>query len=451
VRRANRCEQPSPRFGELTRHRRFGVLCAIAAVGCAKPAAKDRAFDDPAQAAAIVRATVTSCAGVGQTLDDLARARVSGRVLAGLVDDAIAHARCDDLGGAIRGRTAAHQLARARLADDRPDDALAQLTTLAEPAIRYRRAELLDRLGRSGEAHRELAAVTLDDEAKALQRLLRVSIAARAGHAQEVVHAVGAAPLAERPRLASRAVADAPLASLPALVDASGASALDVAMTAADRLEERHGPAAVLAARERIAALDGGDADAWDALGRARIAAGNIDDALAAWDRAIALAPAQPAFRLTPIRALVIAEQPARATQRAAELARQARAGSDVELIVTASAAAAAAGDGKLALELARDARARRAGDGRLAFLVAQRLAEAGDARGAAVAYSELLVCGAHGRPWHRHEVAGELLALARGDDTARRIVLAALAAKRACQPVEPEDLATYVEGLRAR
>ena len=60
-------------------------------------------------------------------------------------------------------------------------------------------------------------------------------------------------------------------------------------------------------ARERAVTLDASVAESWDALGRARIAVGKIDDALAAWDHAIDLAPAQPAFRITPIRALVIA------------------------------------------------------------------------------------------------------------------------------------------------
>ncbi|MGK4302236.1 hypothetical protein, partial [Klebsiella pneumoniae] len=74
-----------------------------------------------------------------------------------------------------------------------------------------------------------------------------------------------------------------------------------------------------------------------------------------------------------------------------------------------------------------RDARALRTGDGRLAFLVAQRLAEAGETRAAAEAYAELLACGAHGKPWHRHEVAGKLLGLAGTSEDAHASVLAAI------------------------
>lgn len=441
---ANHCEQPNPQRWGVTRHHGL-VAIALLAAACSKPA-RDRELDDPARAAEIVRASVTSCDGVTRVLDRLARARISGRVLAGLVDDALANARCTDLGAAIVGHAAAHQLARARLADDRTDDALAQLTTLAEPAIRYRRAELLDRSGRANEALRELAAVPLDDEATALQRLVRVSVAAHAGHTEEAARAIADAPLADRPRLAFRAVADAPAAALPALASAGG---VELATAAADRLEEQQGPAAVLAARERIATLDAGVAEHWDALARARIAAGKLDEALAAWDRAIAIAPAQSAFRIAPVRALVIADQPALARERAAAVAREARGGMDVELVITASAAAAAAGDTALAVELAREARSRRSGDGRLAFLVAQRLAEAGEIKAAADAYAELLVCGAHGRAWHRHEVAGKLLGLGKTGAAARQVVLASLADKRACTPVEPDDLATYVAGLR--
>lgn len=423
--------------------RRYLVLAAVLA--CGKPA-RDTSFDDPARAAEVVRAEASTCEGLTRVLDRIARSRVTGRLLVGLVDEALATTACAEPGDAVRGQKPAHQLARARLSDERPEDALAQLTTLAEPAIRYRRAELLDRLGRTPEALRELDAIVLDDEATALQRLLRVSVAARAGRVDEAARVVASAPLADRPRLAFRAVSDAAPASLGSLAQAS---ALELAVAAADRLEELQGPAAVLAAREQIAANDPEDADHWDALGRARIASGQIDEALAAWDRAIEIAPAQPAFRTAPIRALVLAGEPGRARERARALAREARAGEDVELVVTASAGAAVAGDTRLAVELAREAKARRAGDGRLAFLVAQRLAEAGEHRAAASAYAELLVCGARGRPWHRHEVAGKLLELSRKDAQLRAVVLAAVAEKRACATVDPEDLATYVEGLQ--
>jgi hypothetical protein len=424
--------------------RRQHRLLAIVVVLACRQAPRDTTFDDPAQASQRVRAMVDSCDGVTRALDRLAAARVSGRLLIGVVDDAISAAKCADVRTAVKGTAAAHQLARARLDEARPEAALAELAG-SDPAIRLRRAELLDRIGRSADALQALEGIDLDEPAAILQRLLRVSLAAHARKHDEVGRLIAAAPLAEQPRLAHRAVEDAPVDSLATLATAGS---IELALAAADRLEQAQGPAAVLAARERIAELDGSVAEHWDALGRARIASGQIDTALAAWDRAIDIAPAQPAFRVAPIRALVIAGEPERARSRAKLVAEQARKRGDVELLVTASSSAAAAGDAKLAVELARAARAQRSTDGRLAFLVAQRLAEAGETKLAADAYVELLVCGAHGRAWHRHEVAGKLQTLAGTNADARAIMLAALAAKRACNTVEPDDLATYTSAL---
>jgi hypothetical protein len=93
-------------------------------------------------------------------------------------------------------------------------------------------------------------------------------------------------------------------------------------------------------------------------------------------------------------------------------------------------------------VKLAQAARAQRPGDGRLVFEVAVRLADAGDRTAAAELLAELLVCGAHGRPWHRHEVAGKLVELG---------VAAVLDAKRACDPPDPADLAGYVDTIRGK
>jgi cytochrome c-type biogenesis protein CcmH/NrfG len=423
-------------------------LLVVVLFACKPQPARDSQFDDPAQASARVRAIATSCDGITRALDQLARARVSGRLLGGLVDETLATAQCGDPAGAVKGSSAAHQLARARIDDGRPDAALAYLAASGEPAVRYRRAELLDRVGRSGAALQELDGITLDDEGRALQRLLAVSLAARESDYGGVDRFIASVPLSERPRLAHRAVADAPVEALSGF---ALTTSLEVAVAAADRLEPLEGPAALLTARRRIVALDPSVAEHWDALGRAHIASGNLTDALAAWERAVELAPAQHAYRLAPIRALVIAGDAKRAQFQAEKLANTARDASDVELLVTASSGAAIAGDRKLAVELARAARARRSADGRLAFLVAQRLAEAGETNDAAGAYTDLLVCGAHGRAWHRHEVAGKLSALAATSDAARTIVHAVLGAKRVCETVDPDDLKQYLDGLAAR
>lgn len=453
VSRANSREQSVPRF----RARRVVLALLLAACGKSPDrAARELASLDPADAALRVRAMVDGCEGFSRALDRIHAARIRGRTLDGLVDDAVTAARqkCPAPLPAVRGRGAAHQLALARLLDDKPADALAALSG-TEPALRWRRAELLDRLGRPADAIAELdtaLATTPDADASATRRLLAISVAARNKQHTDVVALIAAAPLPERPTLAFRAVADTPADALGALADAaaSNTATLDIAVTAADRIEELRGPAGARGARERIAEVEPGVAEHWDALGRARIAAGDTGGALAAWDKAIAIAPAQPSFRVTPIRALVIAGDRARAKQRAAELAAEARTGKDPERFVTASAGASAAGDTALAAKLAREGHALRPTDGRLAFLVGERLAEASDRAGAAEWFTELLVCGAHGRPWHRHEVAGKLLGLA-SDAAGAKLVLAALDAPAGCAPVEPADLATYVDPLRTR
>lgn len=414
---ANNRAQFVPRFTRL------GVVALVCWIGCGNHASP------PSPCPILTR--------------DLDAATGGPRELAHRVDGLLAGASaCTDLDGATRGPGIARELARARLLDARPEVALAELSSRLHPAIAIRRAELLDRLGRPGDALGAIApALPLDADAQLAQMLYAISHAVHTGAVADVARRISDAPLPERPRLAHRAVADCPDTGLSALAPLGP----ELATAVADRLEHDHGPAAARLAREHAAALEPDDADRWDALGRARIAAGATDDALAAWDTAIRLAPAQPTFRVAPIRALVIAGDLARARARAGELAAIARKGTDVELLVTASAGASAASDAALAIQLAREARARRPSDGRLAFLVAQRLAEAGDTRAAADSYAELLACGAHGRAWHRHEIAGRLLAI--GD---RAIVRAALAARRGCAIVEPDDLTTYVETLSA-
>jgi cytochrome c-type biogenesis protein CcmH/NrfG len=271
---------------------------------------------------------------------------------------------------------------------------------------------------------------------------------ARSARVAEAARAVAAAPLDARPALADRVAEACAADRLDELARAAG-SEPELLRAAADRIERARGSAAVLVLRERAAAIAGDRAESWDALGRARAAAGRIDDALAAWQRAAAAAPAQPSYRLAPIRALVAAGQGERARARAAEEARAARAAGSVDALVAASSAAAAAGDGSEAIALAREARAARPGDGRLAFLLGDRLAGGGDPTGAARVWAELLVCGAHGRAWHRHEVAGRLLRLAEAGQGAA--VSAALAAAPGCPPVDPAELDSYLARLKSR
>src|SRR5689334_13984955 len=76
------------------------------------------------------------------------------RVLLHRVDEVMAASagRCTDLASAARGTGLAGQLALARLADDRPTEALRWLAGVGHPAIALRRAELYDRIGRPADA-----------------------------------------------------------------------------------------------------------------------------------------------------------------------------------------------------------------------------------------------------------------------------------------------------------
>jgi tetratricopeptide (TPR) repeat protein len=274
--------------------------------------------------------------------------------------------------------------------------------------------------------------------------LRAVSEDVRAGRYAAVASRIAAAELPDRPRLAFRAASDAPADALAALT--SAATEPELATSIADRLEAERGPAAALAARELAAAKGPDRAEHHDALARSRLAAGQRDAALAAWDRAAALAPLQPLYRLSPIRALAAAGDREGACARAAALATAART---VEPLLVAASGAATCGDHARAVELARAAQALRPGDGRLTFTLGEHLADAGDPAAAPV-LAELLICGAHGRAWHRHEVAARLLAIA-VDPAATSRVRAALDAPRTCPPVDASELAGYVDALRAK
>jgi tetratricopeptide (TPR) repeat protein len=423
---------------------------AIVVVACsssdAERESRELAALDLAQASERVRGMIADCAGFTRALERMSR--LTGRALAGLVDDAVevARTKCPAPLNAARGRLAAQQLARARLLE-RPADALAVLDAGSqEPAIRLRRAELLDAQQQAAAALAEIDGLPdVDDEMRGFRRSLVIAVVAT-GKPAEVTKAIAEAPITERPGLANRAVAHAPLEKLAAFIPTA---TVELATAIADRLEREQGPVPALAARTRAATLAPDDADVQDALARALASAQRMTDALAAWDRAAALAPAQPSYRLAPVRALVLAGHVDEARDRARKLATAARASRDPEALTTASNAASDV-DLALAITLAREAYALKPTDGRFAFQLGQKLADAGEVAAAAAAYTELLVCGKHGRPWHRHEVAGKILELAT-DRASSRLVIAALDAKRECATVEPADLATYFGPTRAK
>lgn len=288
--------------------------------------------------------------------------------------------------------------------------------------------------------------------------LRAISADVRAGRLDDVARRIADADLPDRPGLAFRAAADAPTESLPAL--AAAATEAELATAVADRLEQAQSPKAGLTARERAATLAPDRAEHHDALARSSLDALQLEPALAAWDRAAALAPLQPAYHLMPIRALVAAGDPTRACARAAVLATAATASPKVEPLLLASNATAACGDRAGAVELARAALALRPADGRLLFTLGERLADAALPDAIRV-LSDLLICGTHGRPWHRHEVAARLLSFAVNTTLpdAKPLVLAALdpsataasSPARTCAPVDEADLAGYLVTIREK
>jgi hypothetical protein len=427
---------------------RLAVLLPVIAAcrGGADREARELATLDIAAASVRVRAMVDSCDGFARALDGLTKTH--GEALAGLVDEAVtaARGRCADPVRAIAGGEAPHQLARSLLADPNAEQALAALAVdEREPAVRARRADLLDRMGSPDEA---LAALGDGSDEPAKRSLFAVAAAARERRFAEAARAIATAPVVERPPLAYRAAAEVDPGELDAL--AAAAIEPELAVAAADRLEREHGPAAALAAREGAAQFATDRAEPQDALARARLAVGRARDAVAAWDRASALAPAQPSYRLAAVRALAgLGDAPAARARVAAWVAAARRTG-DVDELLAASTAAQALPDFPLSIALARDAHARRPTDGRLAFELAARLADAGERAAAAQAYVELLSCGAHAQPWHRHEVAARLVALA-NDATSIQVVLSALDTTPSCAPVDRDDLTRYLTSLRSR
>jgi hypothetical protein len=421
------------------------VILALACGARDRDTGPDLAGRDPAESARLVREMATGCAGLSRALRAIDRSRISGPQLADLVEEAVAASACVE----ARGDGIAFRLARAHLLAERPAAALEELPAgSSEPAVRRHRAELLGALRRPAEALAEFEGLSGPMAPSREEELaLRVAALAGAGRYPEAAELVAGAPLPERPALAVHAATALPARSLEALAGAAGDEP-ELLTAAADRIESRSGPAAALPWRERAAAVQPGRAELWDALGRSRTAAGQIDQAVAAWQRASDAAPAQPSYRLAPIRALAAAGAMSRARERARREIAWARGAGTAEALVTGSAAASAGGEPALAVALAREAEAARPGDGRLAFLIANRLAEAGEATAAARAYQELLVCGARGRPWHRHEVAGRMLQLA-GEPAGRAAVRASLDRAPSCPPVAPEDLAGFIRGIR--
>ncbi|MBI2893678.1 MAG: hypothetical protein HYY06_09015 [Deltaproteobacteria bacterium] len=449
---------------------------------------------DPAVLAGAVRnAAAGGCGDLAATLAALGarategRPRLRSRELRGLVDDAL-----DAASGACRGNAARATLASARgpaVALARSEvsgaDQAAALASLERAhddvaAIRFRRAELHERAGRTDEAARELRrGLELEDDPDARAALARLEVVrgrpeaalrllaaaqgsgheaiaeartaalAAAGRDADVVLEVSRAPIDLRPELA-RAAARA--AAAPDRLAQAGRGSSEILRALADRARGEGGPAASARLLAGAAALEPRDAALAQTLAQDLAAAGDLDGAIDAWDRAAALAPAAERPCLEPIALLVGAGRSSDARARSEALARAARSGGDADALARASAGAAAAGDRALALALAREAQGARPSDGRLASILADRLEEAGKHSEALEALVRLFVCGAHGRPWHRHDLARRLAALARssGQADALEARLRAAPSESRCTPTRPDELAQMAGAIVA-
>lgn len=456
-----------------------------------EPLARSR---DPVELSEAIRAaTRAGCASTARAVRAL-DARITGPtalpavVLEGLLEDArLAASSCGDPGWR-------HELARIggvaatmALAPEPGDDAglasaLDALAPLpAVPVVLYRRARLEHRRGHTAAAIRALEHALADDEQPAARAQLALLVpdperglaVLDAGRTPTATHAAGtddpvatarAILLVRAGRLgdAARAVVAAPPVHRRALavrvVEAGGVEALErwhelseagveLLAAAGDRLQQLGKPGRASDCLARAAALAPDDADLAIALAEASTAAGEVERAIAAWDRAASLQPALERAALAPIELLAGARRPADARARARALADGARRAQDADQLARAAMAAALADDPRAALALIREARALRPTDGRLQALAADRLA-AVDARAALAAYVELLVCGAHGRPWHRHELVARIVETATARDLTGE-ARALIAAPSSCAPVGPGELASYLDEVR--
>lgn len=442
--------------GDLTLHDRLGA-----------------AADAVAASNAIHGSKITSCATLERALASLdsrpSARQFDPRSYRGLIEELLqaGQAGCPGkealtaLGGAAAGP--AQRIARSLLESD-PEVALIALgSSPSSPAVLLRRSELLFELGRAKEAREALSgalALHDDDEqrataarlsllageperalelcgnrsASALQAL-RVGALAALGRYDEVVNELARAPLHLHEELAEHAARFAPTPLL--MTSAKDAPApLLLAVAAAIKTEDTAASIALLA---KASALVPDDADVQMQLAEALEAAGRPREAVAPWDRAAVIAPATERPILVPIRLLAETGDRKAARQRAARLEAAAKTSKSADDWRMASLAHKYAGDSARAAVLAHKAVTARAGDGRLTSELAARLEEANRKDQAAQILATLLVCGAHGRPWHRHELMARLLALVDAEQLER------LVAAQTCSPVQPEDLKSHL------
>jgi len=407
----------------------------------------------------IAKAEFPSCASLEQGLVALEDGRWRGSAMRGLVEEMLQRGQglCDATKTAAWRPGVATSLARSLMEEDAAR-AVAALTEAPRAAVvLQRRAELYFAMGRDAEGREVLIdSLVLDDdsEVRALAaRLIRLSgdpkraFSLCQGHEGDAIALERVAALSALGRTdeVHRELANAAIHTRPELAVA----AIGASKNVEELVELPAGPEVLLAAARaegissstaarllrRATELDGQDADLWIALAEAEELAGEPRAAIAAWDRAAALAPGAQRPVLAPIRLLSSMGDDAKAVFRAQKLSVDARSTKNAEALHLASLAFRYAGDRPGAVTHAEEALALRPGEGRLQSELAHRLDEANRIPEAAKVLSKLLVCGSRGRPWHRHEVAARLVALVGADAVATEI------AAVACDVVDPEGL----------
>ncbi len=272
-------------------------------------------------------------------------------------------------------------------------------------------------------------------------RLPRAGALAAMGLNSRVIAQIDAAPLHLRQEIAEEA---ARLAADPMKLASESLAGAELLVALRNRmgpgLEDRG--AALL---QRAAQLQPEEGDLWTALATTLEGIARPMDALQAWDEAAKRNIGAEKPILAPIRILREEGHAAKALARAAQLADKAEAAANSkrpEALRLAGLAYRYAGDSKKAVHFARDAVKSRPGDGRLTFELASRLEEDSQREAAAEVLSTLLVCGARGQAWHRHEVAAQLTLLV----GVKAVPSYIHKSEASCEVVDAEDLYQHVE-----
>jgi tetratricopeptide (TPR) repeat protein len=434
-----------------------------------------------AASTAIKEAEFTNCADLVAVLRSLdARKELppfSGRTTLGLIEEALDASRLscpkkdqkkciDEMGATTSGA-----LAFSLIAAD-PQVALGKLAAAEDSAaILRRRAQLFFALKQHNEGRDALAAslafeddqdtrvrvaqmFSLDgDPTRALQLceghdddafgVARAGALTALGRYKEAIAQIDQAPLHLRQEVAEAAARHAQDPMALASESMAGAELLlALRMRMGAELDDRG--AGLL---ERAVLLSPDDGDLWMELAETLEASERQSEAIAAWDEAAKWTPGAERPLLAPIRILHDLHRKKEALARAKKLSSAATGTGEsaAEGLRMASLAYRYAGDAKQAVVYGRRALANRPGDGRLVFELSARLQEANNNEESARMLADLLVCGARGQAWHRHEVAASLVALVGKDFLADYISTSSAN----CSPVDAEDLREHVESVR--